>query len=172
MLFIVSILSFLWRTGSVLDPEERPRLGARASLGPRIVVTAVFVLGMIYFAMIVKTLKSYGTHAGGMGGRVGRGATERASNVREREIEAAMSRRGRERERTMSGSRRREEAPERERRSVKDGDLSRDKSLRKERGESRSTMGLGLTGLSPRGLDSGIGLEREKDDGNDKRIDR
>lgn len=105
---------------------------------------------------------------------MGRGAAEqRVSNAREREVEAAMSRRGRERERTVSGSRRREKAPESQRRSVKEGDLSRDKSLRNERGESRSTIGLGLTGLSPRGLDSsGIGLEREKDDGNDKRIDR
>jgi hypothetical protein len=139
VLFIASILSFLWRTGSMLDPEERPRLGAHASLGPRIAVTAVFALGMVYFAMIVKTLKSYGTHVGpGMGGRMGRGTGElRASNSRAREIEVAMARRGRERERSVSGPRRREEVPERERR------------------------GLGLTGLSPRSLDSGVGLGLE-----------
>ncbi|KAF9464333.1 hypothetical protein BDZ94DRAFT_1256944 [Collybia nuda] len=162
VLFIVSILSFLWRTGSELDPEEPRRLGARASLGPRIAVTAVFALGMVYFAMIVKTLRSYGTHVGGMGSRMSRAAAEqRASNLREREIEAAMSRRGRVRERTVSNTRRREEAPERGRGSAKDGDSIREKSPRNDRGEPRSTMGLGLVGLSSRGLDSGIGLERE-----------
>lgn len=60
--FVVSILSFVWRTGAVDDPDERSPLGRHAILGPRIAITAVFVLGMIYFALIVRTLKSYGSH--------------------------------------------------------------------------------------------------------------
>ncbi|KAF8917974.1 hypothetical protein CPB85DRAFT_1284294 [Mucidula mucida] len=42
ILFIVSILSFVWRTGSVDDPDERAPL--------------------VYFFLIVRTLKSYGSH--------------------------------------------------------------------------------------------------------------
>lgn len=62
VLFIVSILSFVWRTGSVNDPPERDPLSTHAILGPRIAITGVFAIGMIYFFLIVRTLKSYGTH--------------------------------------------------------------------------------------------------------------
>lgn len=63
--FILSIMSFVWRTGSILDPEERPALSPRAALAPRIAVTVLFFIGMIYFMLIVKTLKSYGSSGPG-----------------------------------------------------------------------------------------------------------
>lgn len=60
LFFLGAILSFVWRTGSVSDPEERPPLSDKAALGPRIAITAVFALGMIYLIMIIRTLKRYG----------------------------------------------------------------------------------------------------------------
>jgi hypothetical protein len=59
--FIATILSFVWRTGSEKDPEERPPLTTEIVLVPRVLITAAFVVGIVYFALIVKTLKSYGT---------------------------------------------------------------------------------------------------------------
>ncbi|KAL0063491.1 hypothetical protein AAF712_009585 [Marasmius tenuissimus] len=58
--FIVSILSFVWRTGAVDDPDEFEGLSPRAILGPRIAITAVFLLGLVYFFAILRTLQSYG----------------------------------------------------------------------------------------------------------------
>ncbi|KIY72501.1 hypothetical protein CYLTODRAFT_417889 [Cylindrobasidium torrendii FP15055 ss-10] len=60
--FLVSILSFVWQTGSTSDPEQRPALSPTAVLGPRIAVTGVFAIGMMYFVLIVHTLSSYGSH--------------------------------------------------------------------------------------------------------------
>jgi len=62
--FIISILSFVWRTGSTNDPPDPPGrspLSPTASLVVRIALTALFGLGMVYFAMIVNTLRKYGT---------------------------------------------------------------------------------------------------------------
>ncbi|KAF9558383.1 hypothetical protein CPC08DRAFT_763958 [Agrocybe pediades] len=60
LLFICSILSFVWRTGSVTDPDDRPPLSAQAALGPRIAITALLTLGMVYLGMIIKSLRKYG----------------------------------------------------------------------------------------------------------------
>jgi hypothetical protein len=61
MLFITSILSFVWRTGSTLDPPSRAPLSPRAALGVRVTITGVFGLGFIYFIMVVGTLRKYGS---------------------------------------------------------------------------------------------------------------
>ena len=53
VLLISIILTFVWRTGSVFDPPERDLLGARVPLGPRITITGVLVLGLVYFGIIV-----------------------------------------------------------------------------------------------------------------------
>ena len=58
--FITAILTFVWRSGSTTDPETPSPLSPSASFGPRIVVSAFFLLGLAYFAAIVKTLQSYG----------------------------------------------------------------------------------------------------------------
>jgi hypothetical protein len=49
ILFTVGILSFVWRTGSTADPSERDKLRPRQALGPRIAITCVFALSLIYF---------------------------------------------------------------------------------------------------------------------------
>ncbi|EDR00392.1 uncharacterized protein LACBIDRAFT_314305 [Laccaria bicolor S238N-H82] len=57
LLFLASIISFVWLDGSVNDSS--PPLNATAGLGPRVAVTGVLVIGMVYFAMIMKTLARY-----------------------------------------------------------------------------------------------------------------
>lgn len=60
LLFITCILSFVWRTGSAQDLLDRTPLSPHAALGPRIAITALFGLGLIYFLLIVKTFSRYG----------------------------------------------------------------------------------------------------------------
>ncbi|KAF8075802.1 hypothetical protein FPV67DRAFT_1469317 [Lyophyllum atratum] len=159
--FVASIMSFVWRTGSTKDPADRPPLSVQGALGPRIAVTGIFLLGMVYFALIVKTLRGYGTHAGGSSKlRQGeRGAAEQSPGMRARDIDAAMERRGRERQRSGSGpTRRREESPERER----GVDAGAQKEKRMDRDGLRSMMGLGIVGLGLHQQDSGINLDLEK----------
>ena len=62
LLFLTSILSFVWRTGSVLDPADRPPLHAKAALIQRIAITTILCIGLIYFLLIIRTLKTYGSH--------------------------------------------------------------------------------------------------------------
>ncbi|KAF8644337.1 hypothetical protein AX16_008545 [Volvariella volvacea WC 439] len=63
ILFVISIFSFVWRTGSTADPEVRPPLPPSGALGTRIAITAIFALGLIYLFLILRTLKRYG-HVG------------------------------------------------------------------------------------------------------------
>jgi hypothetical protein len=65
LLFLASILSFVWRTGLGTDPSSRAPLGTTAVLGPRVAITGVLGLGLAYLAMIVKTLM-YDREWGGM----------------------------------------------------------------------------------------------------------
>ena len=60
LLFLASILSFIWLTGSGNDPSSRAPLSATAALGPQVAVMGVLVLGLVFLAMIVKTLMRYG----------------------------------------------------------------------------------------------------------------
>ncbi|KAJ6544246.1 hypothetical protein B0H19DRAFT_1170064 [Mycena capillaripes] len=89
--FIMSITSFVWRTGSVLDPDERQLLGPHAVLGPRIAITVVLLLGLLYFGLIIATLRRYG---------------EPPVRARESDVEAQTGPRGRTVERTPSRSKR------------------------------------------------------------------
>ncbi|TFL00158.1 hypothetical protein BDV98DRAFT_650534 [Pterulicium gracile] len=68
--FITTILCFVWRSGSSSDPEEYPPISTKNALIPRIIISAVFVVGIVYFGLIVKTLRGYGTaRSYGMQGR-------------------------------------------------------------------------------------------------------
>ena len=61
LLFISATLSFVWHTGSVLDPpSDRDPVDARAALGPRITYScwAWCILGDV----IVRTLRNYGSY--------------------------------------------------------------------------------------------------------------
>ncbi|GLB33212.1 hypothetical protein LshimejAT787_0100970 [Lyophyllum shimeji] len=162
ILFVASILSFVWRTGSELDPLDRAPLSSRAALGPRIAITSVFTLGMVYFVLIVRSLRSYGSHAARAGAwRRKERAAEQTPRMRARDIEAAMERRGRVRQRSGSGptGRRREESPER---GEKAAEAAGYREERKDNGGLRSMLGLGISGVGSREQDSGIHLDLEK----------
>lgn len=58
--FIVAILAFVWRYGSSADPASPPLLSPTAAIGPRVAVSALFFVGLLYLAAMVKTLHSYG----------------------------------------------------------------------------------------------------------------
>lgn len=60
LLLLASILSFVWLNGSDNDPNTCAPLRETADLGPRVAVTGVLVLGLVFIATIVKTLKRYG----------------------------------------------------------------------------------------------------------------
>ncbi|KIJ90622.1 hypothetical protein K443DRAFT_116351 [Laccaria amethystina LaAM-08-1] len=81
LFFLASILSFVWRTGSEDDPSSHAPLSATAVLGPRVTITGVLVLGLVYLAMIVKTLMRYGRGWGVMRAGAGMGMTVGAISV-------------------------------------------------------------------------------------------
>lgn len=60
--FLVAILAFVWRTGAREDPDDDSQereLPKSQMLGPRIAITAVLVLGLIYFALVITTFSRY-----------------------------------------------------------------------------------------------------------------
>ncbi|PPR00865.1 hypothetical protein CVT24_000317 [Panaeolus cyanescens] len=57
--YIVCVMSFVWRTGTMADSEREP-LTDKDVLIPRIVVSVVLSLGLIYFMLIALTLRRYG----------------------------------------------------------------------------------------------------------------
>ncbi|KAL1730273.1 hypothetical protein EV714DRAFT_250502, partial [Schizophyllum commune] len=59
ILFIVSIMSYVWRTGSVSDPDARTT-SKEAALGTRIGITCILGLGVLYLAAMAKTFSRYG----------------------------------------------------------------------------------------------------------------
>jgi hypothetical protein len=151
----------VWRTGSVSDPSDRPPLGDRAALGPRIAIKCVLLLGLGYMAMTLK----YGSQPGfartsptldmgnrnviqGLGGGTPAGGNttqdhEAAAGkkVRARDIDGAMERRGRHREKSTSTTRirRREEDVERRRQGRQ--------SVVGDKGGRNSTKGMHGLGL-------------------------
>ena len=56
--FIVAIMSFVWCSGA--DGETHTSLSPHAELGPRIVITCQFVLGLVYFVLVIHTFRNYG----------------------------------------------------------------------------------------------------------------
>ena len=60
MFFIIAILAFVWRYGSSTDPASPQPLSPGAEIGPRVAVSALFFLGFVYLAAIVRTLHNYG----------------------------------------------------------------------------------------------------------------
>jgi len=173
VLFIAAILSFVWRTGSVSDPDNRPPLGARAALGPRIAITSVLFLGLVYLAMIVRTLKKYGSNQNSSRAllQVGMGSPRMRNNVfqgagtqqtqgntttesqggatgekkiRASDIDAAMERRGRHTERSTSTTHVRRREEDVERRQHGGQSSVGDGSSRGDGRNSKTMLGLGL----------------------------
>jgi hypothetical protein len=56
--FVVAIMSFVWRTGA--RGETQQALTRVQEYGPRIGITCQFMLGLIYFALVIRTFRSYG----------------------------------------------------------------------------------------------------------------
>ncbi|KAF9467779.1 hypothetical protein BDZ94DRAFT_1155478, partial [Collybia nuda] len=59
ILYIVCIMSFVWRTGTA-NANTSPTISQRAALGPRIAISAVLGLGVLYFLLILNTFRRYG----------------------------------------------------------------------------------------------------------------
>ncbi|KAF8147983.1 hypothetical protein B0H34DRAFT_679922 [Crassisporium funariophilum] len=59
VLYIVCIMAFVWRTGTVDDGPGGP-MTRRTALIPRIVISVVLLLGVVYFILIASTLRRYG----------------------------------------------------------------------------------------------------------------
>jgi hypothetical protein len=161
LLFIVSILSFVWRTGSVADSAQRTPLSTNGALGARIAVTVVFALGMLFMLMILKTLKSYGIPEEQAGLSVGVWTTpgsymsETRASMGARDLGSATERRGRERERGASGGR----STARLHGGVPGN------QVKEGRGQGGLKAMLGL-GLGIRDLD--VGIETDLQNGNEK----
>ena len=84
--FFVSILSFVWTTGSRTDEQHLPSDNVANAL--RIVITTLVGIGLVYFALIVRTFSNYGKRCKnrkGNGTRTGTGAMGLGSN-REAEV--------------------------------------------------------------------------------------
>lgn len=56
--FIVSIMAFVWRTGA--RGESHPALLWDQEFGPRVAITCELLLGLVYFALVIRTFRSYG----------------------------------------------------------------------------------------------------------------
>lgn len=98
--FVAAILSYVWRTGAANDPDDRPGLPPREALAARILVSSLFVLGLIYLGLIINTFKSYGKWDAGLG-RV-KGSSRISNNSQRTEQE----RRDREEQETRGRGRR------------------------------------------------------------------
>ena len=82
--FIISILTFVWRSDSTTDPATLSPLSPSAALGPRIAVSAFILLGLVYFTAIVRTLQSYGQPRAHRTDQRDQGPAERDGNERGR----------------------------------------------------------------------------------------
>ncbi|KAF9236913.1 hypothetical protein BU15DRAFT_8900, partial [Melanogaster broomeanus] len=127
--FVTAILSFVWRSGATTDSTSPAPLSPSTEIGPRLAVTALFVLGLVYFGAIVKTLHTYGRVRG----------VRRDGGGGARGVETEVRQRGREREgETTPGTRGRHPT----RRANPDQELEAT-----DRGGLSAVTGLGLTGL-------------------------
>ena len=59
ILYIVCIMSFVWRTGTTDDADRGP-MTPEDAFAFRIIVTIVLSLGFVYFILIASTLRRYG----------------------------------------------------------------------------------------------------------------
>ncbi|KAF8550264.1 hypothetical protein OG21DRAFT_439772 [Imleria badia] len=137
--FVVAILAFVWRYGSSADPASPELLSPTAAIGPRVAISALFFLGLLYLAAIVNTLSSYGkTTENRLFRRMDAGS--RIPNIPENDARGGDRESQRERDgdrgrNSTRASRGRERPrPGRERDATEPGGLS-------------AVTGLGLTGL-------------------------
>ncbi|KAH7921983.1 hypothetical protein BV22DRAFT_1131814 [Leucogyrophana mollusca] len=166
--FIVAILSFVWRTGSTLDPANPSPLPPNAAVGPRIAVTSLFLLGLLYFGMIVKTLHNYG-RTRDEDRKILNDDIGPSNHNPERAADPEREERGRERERTQGG-RGGERGRERNRGNGygRTGERQAERQRPSDGGALSAVTGLGLTGLDGQAIrpatgGSSIEFPMEKD---------
>ncbi|KAF8805054.1 hypothetical protein BYT27DRAFT_7193587 [Phlegmacium glaucopus] len=58
--FVVAIMAFVWRTGTIDDVNQTP-ITSHDALAPRIILTIVLSLGLVYLILIAGTFRRYGT---------------------------------------------------------------------------------------------------------------
>lgn len=152
--FIAAILSFVWRSDSSTDNTSPAPLSPYAILGPRIAITSLFIIGLIDFMLIVKTLHNYG-RARNAEGEIRLLGTDDSSQARP----------SADREREDRG-RRAEHLSRGRARFTREGRGHLDRDRPSEGGALSAVTGLGLTNLdgalhsSPRSSNE---LSREKD---------
>jgi hypothetical protein len=56
--FVVAITSFVWRTGA--RGESQQALSRTQEYGPRVAITCQLLLGLVYFAFVIRTFRRYG----------------------------------------------------------------------------------------------------------------
>jgi len=56
--FFTAIMSFVWTSGSSSDNPQPP--SARIETIPRVIVSFIFVAGLVYFALVIRTFANYG----------------------------------------------------------------------------------------------------------------
>lgn len=59
LLFITAILSFVWRSGSTSEAANGAPLHPHTAIGPRIAITVVFGLGLVYLALVINSLRQH-----------------------------------------------------------------------------------------------------------------
>ncbi|KAF8972551.1 hypothetical protein BDZ97DRAFT_1649932 [Flammula alnicola] len=59
VLFIACLMSFIWRTGTTDDVNRAPTTPGQA-LAPRIILSIVLTIGIVYFFLVVMSLTRYG----------------------------------------------------------------------------------------------------------------
>ncbi|KAI0287228.1 hypothetical protein BC826DRAFT_1045778 [Russula brevipes] len=133
--FLVAIMSFVWRTGA--EGQSNSALPRKQAYGPRIGVTCQLLLGLVYFAFVIRTFRNYGES--GRKARVVRRLTD---------VQIELETRGElEREREREGERNDLFARTRE-----NEDGTRDRGRRRADGSLRQkekppTNKLGLSGM-------------------------
>ncbi len=131
--FIVSIMSYVWRTGASNDAHKP--LSPTAAYVPRIAITCQLALGLVYFGLVVRTFRSYGE-----AGRRAR-VVQRRGDV---QIELETTTRT---EREREGEREREYV-------VNEREDERGRSTRANDGAGRKRNELGLSGLDRKQQDA------------------
>ena len=131
--FWVAIMSYVWRAGAEGDPIDglRPPLTPHVAIAIRVIASAIFGLGLLYFILIMRTFGAYSTRE--LGRRPGSGFKPGGFSAFGDVVQAAArdARNGMENERETP-FRGRQRADERFRSS---GDIK----------ESPAPMGLGLS---------------------------
>ncbi|KIJ40024.1 hypothetical protein M422DRAFT_174253, partial [Sphaerobolus stellatus SS14] len=57
--YLICIMAFVWRTGTANEPTSPP-LSSESALVPRIIISSILTVGLIYFGFIISTLRRYG----------------------------------------------------------------------------------------------------------------